>query len=521
MKHINIISSLLLILILFSSCKRPKIKYDETKEARGIWVTRWEWAKQEIINDPQAQKERIIEIFDLIKKARLNFILFQVRGNGDAFYRSNYEPWSDLLTGKLGKNPGWDPLAFAIEQAHLRGLELHTWINTFPAWRGTSPPPHTNPEQVYNAHPEWIVCDKNGVPMPLSSHYVNLSPGIPAVRDYVNKVGMDIVKNYDIDGFHFDYIRYPEKSSDLGYSQDAVSIQLFNSPDENPKNLNWGDWQRENINQLVRKFYDDATALKPWLRISAAIIGKYNYSIWNGYHIVYQDALQWIKEKKIDFIVPMIYWQTDHATAPFGKITKDWLKNYVHARYIFPGMSINRLGTKNWSVDEVLKQATITRKNGGNGMVFFSFSGLEKAMSRLKNDGFQYFANFPPMGWKDNQPPMDPSNLKAQFLKSGKVMLEWAPPDSTLEPTNIRRYNIFRSEVSPVDITKATNLIHITASPVLFFIDNSIKINRTYFYVVTALDRVNNQSPPSNEVKLTVPKIVKRDSSEVYYTLKD
>ena len=120
-------------LLFFTACKRLKIKYDDTKEARGIWVTRWEWAQDKIRNKPQAQKERIIEIFDLIKKARLNFVLFQIRGNGDAFYKSNYEPWSDLLTGELGKNPGWDPLAFAIEQAHIRGLELHTWMYTYPA----------------------------------------------------------------------------------------------------------------------------------------------------------------------------------------------------------------------------------------------------------------------------------------------------------------------------------------------------------------------------------------------------
>ena len=522
MKQVKNLNILLLLIFLFTfTCKHPKIKYDETKEARGIWVTRWEWAKDNMKNNPQAQKERIIEIFDLIKKARLNFILFQIRGNGDAFYKSKYEPWSDLLTGKLGKNPGWDPLEFAIEQAHLRGLELHTWINTFPAWRGTSPPPRTTPEQVYNAHPEWIVCDKNGIPMPLNTHYVNLSPGIPAVRDYIHNVCLDIIKNYDIDGFHFDYIRYPEKSPDLGYSQDPVSIRLFNSPDENPKNMKWGDWQRENINKFVRKFYDEATTIKPWLKISAAVIGKYNYSKWNGYHIVYQDGLQWIKEKKIDFIAPMIYWQTDHPTAPFGKITEDWLKNYIHARYIFPGMSINKLGSQNWQVDEALKQATITRLHGGNGMVFFSFSGLEKAMSQFPNDGFQYHANFPPMGWKDDQPPMDPRNLTAQLSTSGKITLKWAPPDSALEPTDIFRYNVFRSESSPVDITKAKNLIHITALPVTFFIDNSVEWNRNYYYVVTALDRVNNQSTPSNEVKIFLPSIAEMDSSGTNFTLKD
>jgi uncharacterized lipoprotein YddW (UPF0748 family) len=521
MKYTKIIIILLPILVLFTFCKRPKIKYDETKEARGIWVTRWEWAQDKTKNNPRAQKKRIIEIFDLIKKARLNFVLFQIRGNGDAFYKSNYEPWSDLLTGKLGKDPGWDPLEFAIEQAHIRGLELHTWINTFPAWRGTNPPHHTSPEHIYNAHPEWIVCDSTGQPMPLTSHYVNLSPGIPAAREYVHNVCNDIIRNYDIDGFHFDYIRYPEKSPELGYSQDIVSMRLFNSPDGNPNNLKWEDWQRENINKFVRKFYDEATSLKPWLKISAAVIGKYDYSIWNGYHIVYQDALQWLKEKKIDFITPMIYWQTDHPTAPFGKITKNWLKNYYRSRYIFPGMSINKLGAPNWNVDEVLKQTALTRQYGSCGMVFFSFSGLEKAMTQFPNDGFQYLSNLPPMSWKDNQPPLDPTNLTAQFLTSGEVKLEWMLPDSALESTDIFRYNVFRSEVSPVDITKAINLIHITNNSVPNFIDNSFESNRNYFYVVTALDRVNNQSPPSNEVKVTLPALVQSDKNVINHFLNE
>lgn len=135
------------------------------------------------------------------------------------------------------------------------------------------------------------------------------------------------------------------------------------------------------------------------------------------------------------------------------------------------------------------------------------------AIPLLKNSGFLYPANFPAMSWKDDTPPMDPRNLKAQFLSSVEIMLEWASPDSTLEPIDVFRYNIYRSETSPVDITKAKNLIHITAAPTHLFLDNSIKSNHTYYYVVTALDRVNNQSPPSNEVKVFLPAITQTDSS--------
>lgn len=489
------------LLLLGSVCKRER---PGTKEARGLWVTRWEWAVNSDTNRAEAQKERINSIFDLAKKAKMNFILFQIRGNGDAFYQSSLEPWSELLTGTLGKNPGWDPLAYALEQAHLRGLELHAWFNTFPAWRGTEPPPHTMPENVYNAHPEWIICDKNGKRMPLSSHYVNLSPGIPEARDYIHAVALEIVKKYNIDGFHFDYIRYPESSNSLGYSQDPVSLNLFNSPDGNPKQLNWDDWQRENINIFVRKFYDEATAAKPWLKISAAVIGKYDYSNWNGFHIVYQDARAWMSEDKIDFIIPMIYWQSNHPTAPFGAIAKNWF-DFPHERFIFPGMSANKLGTKDWPPDEAARQVTFMRNNGGNGMVFFSFSGLQKAMKELNHDGFRYLANLPAMSWKDDIPPMDPRNLRAKFTSSGNALLIWSPPDSLMEPIDVKQYNIFRSSSSPVDFHNAENLIHITAAADTFFLDSKIEPGRVYFYAVTALDRVNNESPPSNEIRVMTP----------------
>lgn len=507
MRLVLLIFSMFLLLSLV--CKEEK---PTTKEGRGLWVTRWEWAIQSGSDLPASQQQRIIDIFDDAKQAKLNFIVFQIRGNGDAFYRSTYEPWSDLLTGTWGNDPGWDPLAFAVEQAHARGLELHAWFNTFPAWRGTSPPPHTIPEHVYNAHPEWIVCDSSGKPMPLSEHYVSLSPGIPEAREYIQQVAMDIVTHYDIDGFHFDYIRYPESADRLGYSQDPVSIRLFNSPDGNPKNLNWADWQRENINQFVRQFYDEATALKPWLKISAAVIGKYDYSSWNGYHIVFQDAKQWIDEKKMDFIAPMIYWQTNHATAPYGTIVKNWF-HLKHDRYIFPGMMINNLGTENWTRDEVVRQVAINRE-GGNGMVFFSYGGLEKAKAQLKGDGFRAYANLPPMSWKDDKPPMDPRNLRANVLSTGHVLLIWSPPDSSVETADLCHYNIFRSEKKLVDFMNAENLIYITAKPDTFFVDTTIQPGKTYRYIVTALDRVNNESPPSNQVSVLIPQLAVTDATK-------
>lgn len=499
---------LISILSLGSLCKREQ---PGTKEARGLWLTRWEWAVKADSNQNDLQKQKIAEVFEKATQAKLNFILFQIRGAADAFYQSNYEPWSHLLTGELGLNPGWDPLNYAIDQAHRRGLELHVWFNTFPAWRGKEPPPHTSPAHVLNAHPEWLICDRNGKPMQLNSGYVNLSPGIPEVRDYIHNVAMDIVQNYDIDGFHFDYIRYPENSHTIGYSHDPVSVRLFQSQEGNPDNLNWEDWQRENINSFVRRFYDEATAIKPWLKISAAVIGKYDYSAWNGYHVVFQDARQWLTEGKMDFIAPMIYWQTDHPTARFGDITRDWLNTFVRDRYIFPGMAINQLGSDKWPLDEVVKQVAVMRDADGNGMVFFSSGGLDRAASSLnKENRFPYLANFPPMPWKDNQPPMDPANLRAEYMFNGMVKLTWNAPDSSLEPVDIRCYNIFRSKNEPLKIGSPEHLYHVVTAEDTVFFDADVIPGKTYFYTVTALDRVNNESPPSNEANITIPQLVSR-----------
>jgi uncharacterized lipoprotein YddW (UPF0748 family) len=466
------------------------------KEARGIWVSRWEWAVEEDGFYEEVQKNRIIEILDKVQRAKCNIVFFQVRGNGDAFYRSNYEPWSVLLSGALGQDPGWDPLVFALEHAHRRGLELHAWFNTFPAWRGRTPPAYSMPEHVYNRHPEWLICDRNGTPMRLSDGYVYLSPGIPRVRQYIHDVAMDIVLNYDIDGIHFDYIRYPEKASDLGYSHDPLSVQLFRTYNGNPDRLNWDDWQRENINSFVRTFYDAATGVKPWLKISAAVIGKFDYSEWNGYHAVFQDGVQWVREGKMDFIVPMIYWQSDHPTSGFEDVTRYWNRLTGSDRMI-PGMLINRLGEEDWPVEEIVRQLGIAREYS-RGLVLFSYGGLEK-MNIAR--GFQYHANVPPMPWKITAAPPAPVNLQAHFLSNGVVRISWDLSGMAQD----YRFNVFRSTSSPVDCGSARQLVHVTPLAETHFYDSHAEAGQEYHYAVTALDRAGNESQPSEEAGVRVP----------------
>lgn len=483
-------------------------------EARGIWLTRWEYTTTLETVDPNLQQAKIIEVMDMAAKEKFNFILFQVRGQCDAFYRSHCEPWAKELTGVLGQDPSWDPLEFAIEQAHQRGLELHVWVNTFTCWKGEEPTEACEPQHLYHVHPEWLCADSSGIPMQLNPHYVSLSPGIPEVREYVHNIMMDIVKNYDIDGIHFDYIRYPDYANRFGYSHDSISVMHFNSPKSNPDQLSWEDWQREQINKFVRKFYDEATILKPMLKISAAVIGKYDWSEWNGFDAMFQDARKWMEEGKMDFIVPMIYWRRGNSEAPFGKIAQEWIEKYRYNRYIFPGMAVYKINNAKWPPNEIEGQVNMIRRLNGKGMVFFSYSGLMQLSKQFTYKGFKYLANLPPMRWKDSVPPNPPSSLRVEESTPEQIVLIWDPPQKALDGDGAAYYNIYRSTRQAIDTNSARNLLAITTHNEPIFTDSQIEPETTYFYAVSALDDGDNESLPSDTISIKVSSLAKISSKK-------
>ena len=264
----------------------------------------------------EVNKARIREILDNHKKANMTSVLFQIRQSGTAYYQSSYEPWGYYAGYTY---PGFDPLQYAIEEAHKRGLELHAWFNTFSV---SSSQPGTIPVQ----HPEWICRDQNGNPM---SSYKAASPGLQAVRDYTVNVAMEIVRNYDIDGLHLDYVRWNEYDTDdmlRPLSQQEQEIKLdgifsdntinkLTSPESTnrflydvehpysagvPAGFNtWEDWWRWSVTEFVRTLHDSIQTIKPWVRLSPAALGNYKSggaSGWNGYYVVYQDAAFWFNE---------------------------------------------------------------------------------------------------------------------------------------------------------------------------------------------------------------------------------
>ena len=358
-------------------------------ELRGIWVTRWDYGSAADIET----------IMDNVHQWGFNAVFFQVRGTADAYYHSALEPWAKGLTGTLGKDPGWDPLQVAVDEGQTRGLEVHAWLNTFPAWSGTSPPPGSDPPHILAAHPEWRMVDADGQPMGWNNSYTWVSPGIPDVREHIQAVVVDIVGGYDVSGIHLDYIRYAGPD----YSNDKWSIDAFTSASQDDPTLTWADFQRSVITEFVSGTYDAISEVAPEVKLSAAVWGIYKDAFgWGGtsegFYDYYQDSHRWTELGIIDAICPMVYWPltdpkggwTDMAT-----LTDDHL-SASHGRHVYIGLKGDQ------DLGELTNEIEYIRQVGGPGYVVFAYSSLETGDGgqALADSSNQVEADVPPMPWK-------------------------------------------------------------------------------------------------------------------------
>ncbi|RMF06344.1 MAG: hypothetical protein D6762_09650 [Candidatus Neomarinimicrobiota bacterium] len=439
-----------------------------SKEIRALWLTRFEYCNYSPTHDQDSIRHYIDMIIDSAAQANFNVVFFQVRGSGDAYYRSELEPWGPLLTGTLGQDPGWDPLDYALERCHQNGLELHAWFNTFPAWRGAEPPPVTDPPSPYLTHPEWLVCDSLGNPMPLSDHYVSFSPGIPQVHDYLIQVATDLVRRYDVDGIHFDYVRFPEIAPESGYSHDSISVALWRSETGNPYRLNWADWEREQLNHFIAKMYNALMEVDSSLIVSAATIGSYWRERWNAYYKVYQDPRRWTEWEKMDWIVPMIYWPRSHPTQPFLVRSREYRDEYTLDRYLVPGIGSYRYNTEkeHYTWAETEGEIDDLRREHFPGMSFFNAGSILGHFQSLEHTRFSHPAALPPLPWKNLRPPLPPDSVWIGKDFSGQESLFWSAPADT---QSVYRYLVYISRDTILDATLGRNLVRILPPDQTYF----------------------------------------------------
>ena len=297
------------------------------RESRAVWVTTlmnldWPRTKARDASSRERQKEEFRTMLDRLQTININTILLQTRVRGTTIYPSAIEPWDECLTGTTGKDPGYDPLAFAIDECHKRGMELHAWIVTIPCFKVDQARRLGN-KSVLKTHPE--LCKRHE-----GTWY--LDPGMPGTADYLTAICNEITGRYDIDGLHFDYIRYPENARNF---PDQSTYRKYG------RGQNKAQWRRDNITRCVRQIYRSVKARKPWVRISSSPIGKfadlqrYSSKGWNAFEAVHQDAQGWLNEGIHDMLFPMMYFDGDH----FYPFALDWQENNRN-RPVIPGLGI-------------------------------------------------------------------------------------------------------------------------------------------------------------------------------------
>jgi uncharacterized lipoprotein YddW (UPF0748 family)/sugar lactone lactonase YvrE len=351
-----------ILLVFFTSMLFSAENNFSPSEARAIWISRWTYQSPEDIRT----------IFKNVKAMNANIAIFQVRGQAETYYKSVYEPWAEAIS-KDGTDPGWDPLSIAVEEAHRLGIQLHAWVNVYPAWRGKTLP--KSPTQLWNAHPDWFCYTRDGKRMALSDEYVVLNPAHPAVQDYLYNIFMELVKNYDIDGLHFDYVRYYDSS----YSYDSVSLQRFNeqyhgTPDAMPEQ--WNEFRREQVTGLIRRTYQAMKTVKPMMMLSASVWGDYD----DGYTYYLQDSHRWLAEGIVDFICPMMYTVDNEQ---YTNWAKQHLKNQ-HQRFIYPGIGAYLMKNPEELVLQIEINRAITALDKIKGTTIFDYSVLFDGANRTK-----------------------------------------------------------------------------------------------------------------------------------------
>jgi len=469
-----LIAFLLVLLIVNQIYSQPK------REVRAVWVTtnyQLDWPPKTF--NPEIQKKSLIEILDSLKAKKFNTVYFQIRSQGSVLYKSKYEPWSSYLTGRLGQEPSFDPLDFVIREAHKRNLEIHAWLNMINVKSGDSPIPFTDPMHIALLRPDWVRKYNEG-----NSVSYWLDPGFPEVREYLKNICVEIVENYDVDGIHLDYIRYPGKDFD-----DSLSYEMYGQK----KSLD--DFRRENINSLVASIYDTLTAIKPMIKIGSAPIGIYenlnDARGWEGKNYVFQDSREWLKRKKHDYLTPQIYWDINN-NPKFEVLVDDWTKNSFD-RHIVIG-----IGAYNPSVEkEIEQQIEITRKYNSAGQSFFRYENIKSK----RFSAYRYQSNIPPMKWKDSIPPNPPYLLSGRNLenKLGLVELVWGIPFPASDGDTAKYYNIYRSTDFKIDRENPAFILATTQNYYYYdFIRKPSQLE--YYYQVSSFDKGNNESLSGSEI---------------------
>ena len=475
---------------------------DAKRQFRGAWI--------QCVNgqfkgmSTQKMQQTLTYQLDELQKDGVNAIIFQVRPECDALYESKLEPWSRFLTGRQGTAPSpyWDPLKWMVAECHKRGMELHAWINPFRAkTKGTK-----------ELSPQHVAIRQPGNVFPYDGLMI-LNPAKQENRDYICSVVEDILERYDVDGIHIDDYFYPYPVKGLPIPDDAD----FRANNNGIKDR--GDWRRDNVNLFVKQLYETIHKVKPWVKLGVSPFGIYRNaksapgigSKTNGlqnYDDLYADVLMWVNNGWLDYCVPQLYWEIGHKSADYATLIKWWNK-YAGARPLYIGEDVERTvkaaDIKNPTINQMPAKYNLHKamQNVKGTVLWYAKAVVDNVgnyQNVLRNNYWKYPALQPLMPHIDAKAPNKVKKLKAMTI-DGDQILFWMQPKGKGWKDEAVKYVVYRFENGEQpDLSDASKIVAVTTETFCKIPTHSSSTTtgkrKKVTYVVTALDRMSNESKP-------------------------
>ena len=468
---------IILVLMLGMSISTFAVNYPKT-ETRAVWLTTiggldWPHSYAQTATSIQKQKAELTTILDRLHRANINTVLLQTRVRATTIFQSTTEsgsePWDGCLSGFPGKSPGYDALAYAIDECHKRGMELHAWVVTIPVgkWNGYGC------KQLRQQHADMLI--KIG-----DEGYMNPADG--RVATYLARYCADITRRYDIDGIHLDYIRYPESMTKLPPASEG----------------------RRNITRIVTAIHDAVKKAKPWVKMSCSPVGKHDDTArfwshgWNARSRVFQDAKEWMRTGLMDAEFPMMYFRGDN----FYPFAVDWQEG-SYGKAMVPGLGIYFLDPHEgkWNIKDITREMYVLRQQG-MGFCMFRSAFFTRNLQGLYDFVCQEFDRYPsvtPAISSNRQTrPLPPRSISVHHQSVG-TYVSWRGAIDRSDGDYLT-YNIYASDECPVDITKAENLL----ATRYLSTEINVPTKRQMYYAVTAVNRYGQES---DACQLTTAKI--------------
>ncbi|MEM7374022.1 MAG: family 10 glycosylhydrolase [Bacteroidota bacterium] len=481
-------------------CSSPSTDTPPPKrEFRAVWVATFhniDWPSKKGL-DPETQRKEFLQLVDVQQANGMNALVVQVRPAGDAFYKSELTPWSEYLTGTQGKKPEpyYDPLKYMVNLSHSRNLEFHAWFNPF---RAVSHEKFSSvsDKNISKQHPEWIM--KNG-------KQLYLNPGIPEVRDHVIEVILEVVRNYDIDGIHFDDYFYPYEDAKNPFD-DSVSFATYGKGQGDIRS-----WRRSNIDRFIERLSDSLQQIKPHLKFGVSPVGIWRNKTedprgsntrvsYTAYDVLYADVRKWLKKGWIDYVAPQLYWSMNNPKASYHNLLP-WWSNNSFGRHLYIGQAVYKTkanDSKPWkNPNQLPSQLRMNQQFPKvKGSIFYSANSFQnnphKIQDKLRNEHFKYPALVPGMKWKDSIPPLAPQRLTVRQVRKW-ASISWQKPKPAADGEEASYYVIYRFKgQGKADMSDPSAILAIQKET--SFVDWGCQAGETYLYIVSAVDRLHNES---------------------------